>query len=195
MQVHPRWSPFPTLCELESPPLKQLEDSGWRMGKPHLALQPEQKESRRSGATTKNAIYWDWLKLSSFYCSETPKFPVLNSLQTPAPFSNLQYFARSLMQTNPKEDISCQKQTLTTLIRFSWSPFWCLDFFSLSEEVQHVTTDYTDLQKPIINSFHTAAGSWTQLLIHNSYWWKSQYYYHQLKYIWNIQRYMIHVFW
>lgn len=135
------------------------------MGKPHLHCHQSRRKAGDLELQQKN---WDWLKLSSFYCSKTSKFPLLNSLQTADLLSNLQYFARILMQTNPKEDTSYQKQTLTTLIRFSWSPFWCLDFFSLSEEVQHVTTYYTNLQKSIINSFYTAAGSWTQLLIHNT---------------------------
>lgn len=54
------------------------------------------------------------VQIIGVYASSLPvlqllKFPLLNHLQIPELFSNLQYFARSLVRANHKTDTSCQK--------------------------------------------------------------------------------------
>lgn len=95
------------------------------------------------------------------------KFPMLKHLEIPELFSNLSYLGRSLVQTNPKTETSCQKQILTTFIRFSWSPFWFLAFFSLNEKGTWIfTTNYANIQMPIIHRPYTPTGNRTT--IHNN---------------------------
>lgn len=111
-----------------------------------------------------SADYQDPHKFSSSSCSALLKFPMLNHLEIPDLFFNLLCFARSLVQTNHKTDTSCQKYILTTFIRFSWSPFWFLAFFSLNEKGTWIfTTNYANIQMPIIHRTYTPAGNRTMI--------------------------------
>lgn len=112
----------------------------------------------RLSGSTQVLLFFLFRNFQSFPCSTISKFlsyfPICSILQGA-------WYKPATRQHKLPEII------LTTFIRFSWSPFWCLAFFSLNEkDIWTVTTDYANIQMPIINRPYTPAGNRT--VIHSN---------------------------
>lgn len=88
------------------------EDSSWqRVHCPWAANGVKERLEHSNGrkGTEKVQIIRIYTSFPPLPILQLLKFPMLNHLEIPKLFSNLLYFARSLVQTNHKTDTSCKK--------------------------------------------------------------------------------------
>lgn len=165
--------PLPTFTVTDITMALTREKTAADKGYTALALQTEWKKGRRSAVLRRqkehwqNADYQGLHKFSSSSCSVT--FKVSHAQPSPNSWAIFQsaVFCKELGTNQPQDRHKLPEIILTTFIRFSWSPFWCLAFFSLNEkDVWTVTTDYANIQMPIINRPYTPAGNRT--VIHSN---------------------------